>query len=313
MEIEEVTDQKSWDDWVKSQPDYTFLQSWSWGELQKLSGEKVWRVKDLGQFFTVSARRGKFLFIPHGWRFDQKLVDLARTEGCSFIRISPWLEDTEKNREYFKNFGFRPSPSIMHAEETWLVPIDGSEEEILAGMGKTHRNLIRRAIREGVKIEIQDTRYKIQKLHELQLEAAKRHGFVPFSEKYLEQEMVVFGRNAELFIGKYQGEVLAAALIIFYGKFAFYFQSGSIISKVPVNYLLQWEVIREARRRSCTIYNMWGVSAENKGNAGGLYTFKSGFGGSQKNYMHAQDLVLSPRYWLTYFLEKIPRKWRAVV
>lgn len=301
---------EDWDKFVTSRLDYTFLQSSSWGEFQKQMGEKVWQFKEVGQVFTVTARRGKFLFSPHGWGFAKKLIDLAKNEGCSFIRISPWLEDSQKNQNFFKKLGFRPSPSMMHAEETWLVPIGGSEEEILAGMRKNTRNLIRRAIKENVTIE---KNQNINYLYSLQLEAAKRHHFVPFSKEYLEKEMAVFGQNAVVFLGKYQDEVFAAALIIFYGKFAFYFQSGSKQTSVPVNYLLQWEVIREAKRRGCQIYNMWGVTAENKKNASGLLTFKSGFGGYQKNYLHAQDLVLSSKYWLTYVLEKIPRNWRSLV
>lgn len=301
----------NWDKFITSQPDYTFLQSWNWGEFQKMMGEKVWRFKKTWQVFTVTARRGKFLFFPHMTKLNNInfLKDLAKKENCSFIRVSPWLEDNEKNRNYFKKLDFRPAPVMMHAEETWLVPLDKSEEEIFAHMRKTHRNLIRRAEKEGVEIfQSSDLSY----LSDLQNLAAKRHNFVPFSKEYLEKEVAAFGQDAVLFLGKHHNEILSAALIIFYGRFAFYYQSGSKISNVPVNYLLQWEVIKEAKKRGCTIYNLWGVTAENKTNASGLLTFKSGFGGYQKKYLHAQDLILSPRYWLTYFLEKIPRNWRVL-
>ncbi|OGG18384.1 hypothetical protein A2721_00355 [Candidatus Gottesmanbacteria bacterium RIFCSPHIGHO2_01_FULL_47_48] len=351
MKTQEITDKKIWENFVTSQEDYTFLQSWSWGEFQKSQGEKVWRVGMYGkqligvcQVFTVSAKRGKFLFVPHGplksqispasprldrgraklktHNFLQFIVDflkdLAIKEKCSFIRISPWVEVTEENREAYRQLGFRDAPTIMHAEETWLIPISGSEEEILAGMRKTHRNLVRRAGREGVEIEIiRDVGGigEIGELYDLQLEAAKRHGFVPFSQKYLEMEFETFAKDGQcaLFLGKHQGETLAAAVIVFYGKFAFYLQSGSKTTNVPVNYALQWEVIAEAKRRGCEIYNMWGVSAENRANEQGLLMFKSGFGGFRKNYLHAQDLVLSPKYWITWGLEKVPRKWRSKI
>ncbi len=334
MEIREITDKKAWDAWVTSQPDYTFLQSWNWGEFNRQMGEKVWRTKETGQIISVSAKRGKFLFLPHGpvpaKRAQEYLVKLAKNNGDSFIRISPWVEDSPASRAKLSEMGFRGAPSIMHAEETWLLPLNKSDEELLAGMDKTHRNLVRRAEREGVEIEkidktkvaggeIKDKktgmRYGIEELYRLQLEAAKRHGFVPFSKKYLETEFEIFSKDGEaaLFLGKHGGQVLAAAIIIFYGQFAFYFQSGSTESKTPVNYLLQWEVIKEAKRRGCEVYNFWGVTAENKGNASGLFTFKSGFGGFQKNYLHAQDLVLSPKYWVTYALEKVPRRWREIL
>lgn len=305
-----------WDKFITSQPDYTFLQSWNWGEFQKAMGEKVWRLENSCQAFTVTAKRGKFLFVPHLTTKIQdtkyKIQEIAKKENCSFIRVSPWLEDSEENRNYFKKLGFRPAPIMMHAEETWLVPLDKSEEEIFSGMRKTHRNLIRRATKENVIIEKSTNLSDLSYLSDLQLEAAKRHNFVPFSKEYLEKEITAFGKDAVLFLGKHRDEILSAALIIFYGKFAFYYQSGSKTSNIPVNYLLQWEVIKEAKKRGCTIYNLWGVTAENKSNASGLLTFKSGFGGYQKNYLHAQDLILSPKYYLTYVLERIPRKWRAL-
>ncbi len=300
MEIKEVADKKVWDDWVTKQDDYTFLQSWDWGEFNERMGEKVWRTKETGQVISVTAKRGKFLFVPHGPIPTKSSLDflkqLAREHGCGFLRLSPWVENLPANNKVLRNLGFRPAPSIMHAEETWLLPLGGSENELLAQMGKTHRNLIRRAEREGVEIEITKKKEDIRYLDELQREAAKRHNFVPFSRKFLETEFEIFAKDNEavLFLGKYQGEVLAAAVIIFYGKFAYYFQSGSRETKIPVNYLLQWEVIKEAKRRGCEIYNFWGVTAENKGNASGLYTFKSGFGGFQKNYLHAfcRDFLL---------------------
>lgn len=116
-----------------------------------------------------------------------------------------------------------------------------------------------------------------------------------------------------LFLGSFEGKITGAAIIVYLGKFAFYYQSGSIESKVPVNYLLQWEVIREAKARGCTLYNMWGIAPPNQPNHPwvGLTTFKTGFGGYNKNYLHAQDLPLSPQYWLTYIIEKIPKTLRA--
>lgn len=326
MEIKEIDHQTVWDDFVTSGEDYTFLQSWNWGEFNRKRGEQAWRLglydnaKLIGtcQVLSVTARRGKFLFVPHGTVINESLVQyivrLAKQNGYAFIRFSPWLEKTDKNSELFKKLGFRDAPTIMHSEETWIVPIAKSEEEILAAMRKTHRNLIKRAQRDGVEIVFAKGVEDIKRLHKLQMSAVERHKFVPFSQKYLEEEFAIFSKDdqCQLFLGKFDGAILGAALIIFYGKFAYYLQSGSERTNVPVNYLLQWEVIREAKRRGCELYNLWGISAENRGNEGGLLMFKSGFGGFQKDYLHAQDLVLSPKYYLTYILERIPRRWRAM-
>ncbi|GIW64641.1 MAG: hypothetical protein KatS3mg092_0574 [Patescibacteria group bacterium] len=42
----------------------------------------------------------------------------------------------------------------MHAETTWQLSLtDKTEDELLASMRKTHRYLIKKAIRDGVIIE----------------------------------------------------------------------------------------------------------------------------------------------------------------
>lgn len=334
MAIKEITNQKIWDSFVTSQKDYTFLQSWNWGEVAKLSGEKVWRwgiyekkhLIGVCQAILVSARRGKFLFVPHGpllakasERYFSQVLDFlketAQEAGLSFLRISPWLEASEKNKLLFKKFGFRPAPSLMHAEETWLIGIDKDEGALLGEMRKTTRNLIRRGQKEGVEIiksrSLEDVKY----LYDLQLETAKRSRFVPFSKKLLELEIETFAKDDQclLFLGRHRQEITAAALIIFYGSFAFYYQSGSQETKVPVNYLLQWEVIKEAKKRGCQVYNMWGIAPENKPHHPwvGLTIFKTGFGGYRRVYLHAQDWVFSSRYWLTYLIERFPKTWRA--
>jgi len=333
MEIKEINDKEKWDGYLVSFYDYTFLQSWNWGEINGFGREKTYRLgifegeKLLGmvQAFTISARRGKMLFVPHGPLFFKNdfkvyrevtdfLKKIAGDNGCVCLRISPWLLRNEENEGLYKKLGFRKAGVIMHAEDTWLVDLSGSEEEVMARMRKTTRNLIRRGVKDGVKIRQSDEIKDVDFLYDLQLEVVKRNNFVPFTKKYLQREWNQFyqDKSGILFLGEYGGEISGAALIVFMGKFAFYYQSGSREKKVPVNYVLQWEVIREAKRRGCIVYNMWGVAPEDWPNHPwrGLTIFKTGFGGELKKYLQTQDLVISPRYWLMYLVERIPKTWR---
>ncbi|MFA6518337.1 MAG: peptidoglycan bridge formation glycyltransferase FemA/FemB family protein [Candidatus Shapirobacteria bacterium] len=336
MEIKEVSDKQVWDGFVTSCSDYTFVAGWSWGEINKKDGEKVFRlglyqeeeILGVAQAITISARRGKILFVPHGPLikddFEKKFVEfknylfgLAKREKCVCLRISPWLIDSESNRRMFKTNGFIDSPSIMHAEDTWLVDVTGTEEEVMSRMRKTTRNLVRRGEREGIKISQSQELEEVEHLYELQMEVVKRNNFVPFSKRYLKLEMEEFFKNDEavLFLGGVGNDISGVALIVFLGKRAFYYQSGSKETKEPVNYLLQWRVIQEARKRGCTIYNMWGIAPENVPNHPwrGLTIFKTGFGGEAKKYMHAQDLPISWQYHPLRLIEKIPKKWRQKV
>lgn len=331
MKILEITDRNRWEDFLAGVEKKTFLQSWAWGEFQKAMGEKIWRAGVYEQresvgvclVIKVEAKRGSFLFVPHGPVFKCQmsnvkcqnylkkisvfLKNLAKEEDCSFIRISPILEDTEENRELFVKLGFREAPMHMHAELTWVLDISKSEEEILQEMRKTTRNLVRRGEREGVEV----FRGDLDEFYPLFEETAKRQGFVRFSREYLQKEFDAFRSSAEVFLAMYQGEILAGAFIVFYDDTAYYHHAASVHSKVPAAYSLIWEIIKEAKKRGMKWYNFWGVVKEDdtKHPWWGLSLFKRGFGGREWALMHAQDLALSWRYWISWGIEKA-RKWK---
>ena len=75
-----------------------------------------------------------------------------------------------------------------------------------------------------------------------------------------------------------------------------------------------WEAIKEAKKRGCQYYNFWGIHQPGRTPKSwdGLTLFKQGFGGDQVNYLTTQDLILSPKYFLTYWYEKY-LNWRRGV
>lgn len=325
----------------------------------------------VAQVIGVKARRGSFLLLPHGpianvkcpafalratagrqmsnvksspnvkcqilTAIVQKLKEVAQQEKCAFIRIAPTWERTEENMKLFRDLGFKQAPIHTHPELTWILDIGKSEEEILAGMRKTTRYLIKQGLKDR-DLEIlksQDVK-DIEVFNKLYQETTKRHHFVPFSLNYLKNEFLAFrdssprptgsaqndkGRSdAVIFLAKYQNEFLASAIVIFWQGIGFYHQGASSdrFPKIPASYLLQWEVIREAKQRGCTTYNFWGITNQNieiskyrRHPWAGLTLFKTGFGGSKKEYLKTQDLPLSRKYWLTYLFEKIRSKKRG--
>ena len=71
MEIRDIIDKNTWEDFLRSTEEKTFLQSWNWGEFNKKMGNKIWRMglfenEKLLAIALVSkivARRGKFFLI----------------------------------------------------------------------------------------------------------------------------------------------------------------------------------------------------------------------------------------------------------
>lgn len=331
-DIKEISQYLVWNNFINKDTAHSFLQTWEWGELQKKQGYKIIRLglSDQNRLLAIAlvlkikSKRGNFLFIPHGPVIDPKennshlkiilenlveyLKHLAHEENFSFIRVAPIVEDTENNRKLFSSFGFKTAPIYMHAERTWVLDLNKSEEILLSEMRKTTRYLIKRSDREGVVIEQRSDAKSFEEFMRIYKETADREHFVPFSLSYIQHEYEEFNitKNALFLFGKVNQEYFASALILFTKYAAFYHQGASIHTRIPVAYRLQWEAIKEAKKRGCTLYNFWGIQQNGRTpkNWGGLTMFKTGFGGRQVDYVPTQDYIISSKYYLTYFYEK---------
>ena len=112
-------------------------------------------------------------------------------------------------------------------------------------------------------------------------------------------------------MAKYQGKYIAAAIFIYYQQQAYYHHSGSLteFKNVTAPYLIQWESIREAKKRGMKLYNFFGISREDnpKHPWYGLTFFKKGFGGFEHRWIHAKDKPLKLKYWVTNYYERLER------
>lgn len=356
MKILEINEKETWENFFLDCPEKTFLQSWNWGEFNKALGDKVWRLgvyKEISnikyqksktgedydliavaQVIRVKAKRGTFLFVPHGpiailkiksqkskmlELLLNKLKEIAELEKADFIRIAPIWEKNGENMKIFKELGFKEAPTHMHPELTWELDISPNLDEIMSGLRKTTRYLIRQGMKnQDLKIEKSVKTEDIERFNKLYQETVDRHHFVPFSANYLKNELLAFLPDSEIaiFLAKYKEEILASAMIIFWQNIAFYHQGASTqkYPKIPAAYLLQWEAIKEAKERGCRFYNFWGIAPENNPRHpwAGLSLFKMGFGGYKKEYLKTQDLPLSFKYWPIYIFEKIRKAGRGL-
>jgi lipid II:glycine glycyltransferase (peptidoglycan interpeptide bridge formation enzyme) len=349
MEIKEIKDKRTWEDFLEKCTEKTFLQSFNWGEFNKMMGSKIWRLggyensqpKSVALVIKISAKRGTFLFVPHGpiMKFDvrssklevlrnflNELKELAREEKCDFIRIAPILEKNENNERIFKELGFREAPIHMHPEITWELNISKSEDEILKGMRKTTRYLIRQALKnKEIEILKSEEIEDLEEFNKIYQETAKRHRFVPFSFNYLKNEFLAFKDDKQILIilGKYKGETVSGGIFVFWQKIGFYHHGASSqkYPKIPVSYLTIWEAIKEAKNRGCERFNFWGIAPLKNSKSqipnpkhpwAGLTLFKMGFGGEKKEYVRTQDFPISKKYWFCYLIEKIRKKKRGL-
>jgi lipid II:glycine glycyltransferase (peptidoglycan interpeptide bridge formation enzyme) len=336
--IKNITEKNIWEEFVLSKSEANFLQSWSWGEFHKALGKVIGRSgfyeknKLVGVMLSIvePARRGRYLTIPGGpiidWKnnnliksFAEQIKIIAKENNCVFIRVRPQLKSDEFSKKIFQNLGFITAPMHLHAELTSQLDITKSEEELMIQMRKTTRYEVKKAIKENLKITTSTDEKEIKKFYDIQIETAKRQKFVPFSYKFLHEQFREFAQNGKalLYKAELKNKLLAQAFVIFYGKEAVYHYGASTDEgrHFPGAYLIQWEAIKEARKREMTRYNFWGVAPENNSNHrfSGLSLFKRGFGGEDFEYLHAQDLIVNkPRYLITYLIEQFRKKIRRV-
>lgn len=334
---EEITNKDEWEKYLLSQNPGTFLQSWNWGETNRLSG---FRIKRLGfysskklvgiaQLIHQPARRGPHFLIPGGPVVDydnEKLTSFvfdeikkfAKKEKAWFVRVRPDVVDSEKIRKRFEIAELKSAPMHLHGEHTLILDISKSEEEILKGMRKTTRYLIRKSFNEGYEIRTSIDPKDASVLYELQKQTVERHKFVGFPRRLFEAQLETFGKDnqGELFICEKNKEPLVAAIIIYYANKAFYHHSGSSRSarRTNASYFTQWQIIRKAKELGYKYYDFWGIApTENpRHRFAGVTIFKKGFGGKRVDWVHAHDLPVNPLYKFTYLFESVRRLSRRL-
>lgn len=310
----EMTSQKAWDDFVLTHAPRALFQSFRWGEVEEKLGHAIWRwgwfKKDVlvgvAQIKKVTARRGTFLHVRHGPIGDvafEDIVGLAKKEGALFIRVSPQLPEGA----YAKKKGFVSAPiHAMDAEVCWVLDLDKSEDERLANMRKTTRYEIRRAQKLGVTVT---KGHDVTEFLHLYDETSNRHNFV--QHKGIREEVDML--DTDVFLASHEGKAIAAAVILYFGDEAIYHHGASVTGKIPASYLVQWEAIREAKRRGKKVYNFWGIAPTDNTNHPwrGLTVFKTGFGGHEVRFMHAVDYPVSPFYVIPRVIEGVRRRLKG--
>jgi lipid II:glycine glycyltransferase (peptidoglycan interpeptide bridge formation enzyme) len=212
----------------------------------------------------------------------------------------------------------------MQPRETFVVDITKSEEELLAAMKSKTRYNVRLAEKKGVRVfQSSDEKYRAAFV-DLVTGTADRKGITPHPRKYYETMLgTLLGEHAMLFVAEHEGDILGINFMTYHEGTATYLHGGS--SDVKRDYmapfLLQWEAIRDAKRRGCVRYDFGGIHSkienprlpDGQGKSSidswsGITRFKTGFSPETVPTMFpgCYDIVLSPlRYFLYKFLSSL--------
>ena len=317
---------------------------YKWGKSWKLKGESVvndcnrslpdsllkdseWQLIWLVFLILFRAKRGTFLFCPHWPLIKNKyfetlnsikpqLEKLAKENWADFLRLNSISQNTKENKNSYKEIWFIDAPMHLHAEDTHLMDLTLSEEELLANLRKTTRYVVNRAKKEWVEIKVDNSNEALKKLVEMHFAHAKRSNwkntYWAFSPTYIKNLVKVFWENCTVIRADFNGHTEAILMTIRFWETCVYYIWASEIRnpKFSPAYLLQWSAILKAKEEGCKIYNFWGVSPDSnpKHPIQGVSLFKRWFWGFDYSLLHAQDLVFNPlKYSFTYLIESFRR------
>ncbi len=334
IQIKTIESKTQWEDFALSQPQVNFLSSYNWGEFNSNMGKKIYRLGIFDNQTLVgvclvvkeTAKRGNYLTIAGGpiinWQDSSfttlvaHLKKIAKRENCWFIRIRPQILNNPQNQRLFKSHGFMHSPMHLSADLTLQLDTTQPSEQILAQMRKNTRYEIKKSQKLGIQVKKSTDPKDIKEFNNHQQALAKKHHFVPFSEKFLTTQFQSFVQDDQviLFHSYLENKLLASAFVIYYGQEAVYHYGISTPDNhhLPGAYATLWAAILEAQERHYTRFNFWGIAPADQPNHRfwGVRVFKTGFGGEEVAYLPSQDLPTSPLYFITRAFEKYRAKSR---
>jgi peptidoglycan pentaglycine glycine transferase (the first glycine) len=342
-----LTDQhhQPWNAFVAGCETGDFAQMWEWGDLKSHTGWTPLRfgVERDGAIVAGMAvlKRplpgGKSLFYaPRGPLYhlgnEALLPELiaevrqeGRRHGALALKIDPAIVGPNETALIaLSALGFRPSPNSdgpfggVQPRYVMKVDISGTEDELLASFHPKWRYNLRLAEKKGVVVTSECQREEIPVFYEVLQETCQRDGFGVRAISYYYDiwDLLIERDLGAMFLGRIEDQVICGALTFALGPQAWYVYGASSNShrNLMPNHLMQWEMMKWARQRGCTVYDMRGVAreaveGEDEGALHGLNRFKRGFGARYMEYLGEFDLVFSPLWYRLFNLaERLRRR-----
>jgi peptidoglycan pentaglycine glycine transferase (the first glycine) len=323
-------DLEAYDAWIATHPHGTLWQSRVWRRFQEHLGRTVrtyvlthegnilasaqvvidqtvmnlstWDIPRGPLFGEGLAEHARGAFMNH-------LIQEARAGRCMAFYCSPLVAVTHKRLD--------PSPRHEQPEATRIIDLTQPDEGILAKMHQKGRYNIKVAEKNAVRVERSDDAAAFAKLL---TDTAHRDGFAAAPARHYEAFLkhvegaflLLAYESDELRAVSYEhagieaGSKLkshsskppiAGLMGVIWGTTAIYYYGASDYAhrSLMAPYLLQWEAMRYAKERGCSLYDLLGVAppdAPEDHAWQGISRFKEKFGGDLVAYPPEQCAIL---------------------
>jgi hypothetical protein len=298
-----------------------FLQSTAWQRVQSALGYEVLTARDAGWMWASAVRGGTFpryMYVPYGPTARAEAVAaidstvaVAREARLDFVRAEPVGTGisaalTRANAVHSR---------AIQPRWTWVLDIDGSEDDLRRALSAGHRGSINAAVRRGLRFRSTRDPAEMSHFVDLQHRAAARAGFSGRSERYhrtVASVLMPLGA-AVLYIAETEGQAVAAALAFDFGATRYYAhavsdpEAGRRLSAAAP---LVWQMILDARVQGTRYFDFWGVVPDAPPDHpwAGFTRFKQAFGGRLVERPGTWDIPVRSARYRTYALM---RRFRA--
>lgn len=323
MILKEIEDRTQWNTIIEKQVRSELLLSWQWGEFQQTLGKSIKRYgyfSDTNQivalFYTIEQKMPfnlTYLYSPRSplillkdeldkKAFLNEIQTLCTNSNAMFWRCN-LLDSTLLSCELHKVEDTQPSKTLM-------LDLNHSEEDILKTVHHKTRYNIKVAQRNEVIVR-EATENDYATFINLLTETTKRDGFSAHPMAYYSKLLAMDNTFAKLMVGEYQGKILCAHLMTYFGDTVTYLHGASSNEdrNVMAPFLLQWECIREAKNRGFKYYDFWGIDEKKWP---GVTRFKRNFvnenNGLEVSYPGTYDLICNKFLYSLYRIYKLVRK-----
>jgi lipid II:glycine glycyltransferase (peptidoglycan interpeptide bridge formation enzyme) len=260
-------------------------------------------------------------------RILEDLKEFARERGAIQIKIDPdvvigrgipggeealQIQVGQDVQTDLQRLGWSFSPDQIQFRNTFWIDLQPEEEKLLENMKSKTRYNIRLSGRKGIEIRLGD-RSDLIDLYRMYADTSVRGGFTIRGEDYylaLWNQFMSLDQSSESdpgaqpIIAEFEDIAVAGAVFFRFGRRAWYLHGMSLpdhSEKMPT-YLIQWEGIRWARSKGCTVYDMWGApdQFDESDSMWGVFRFKNGFGGEVIRTLGAWDFPNKPILYHLY-------------
>ena len=302
MNIVEITDRAVWDTFVSANPWGHPLQLWGWGEAKRANNWTPHRLALMnGDTIICGAqvllwpipRLGKSIaYVPRGPVVDPAavktllpaIITWAKQHDALYVRVEPSWKSAPLPQGWVK------SPHAIQLRETYTIDLAKDEAALFEPMARKHRQYIRKAERDGVKIRQSTTNNDmLGPVYDIYSQTAARADFGLHDKEYYDRLFAELGDGQRLYVAEVEGKAAAFLWLAQAGATVYELYGGVTDAgqEAKANYFLKWTAILDSKRAGYAIYDFNGRLNE------GVSRFKDGFGPDETDWIGTWDYPLN--------------------